>query len=71
MVNNIRWKKGAKYEVQAFNGYWDMSVGSFFWNLIVIFFGTGNGFFVEKKVKKNEEKKYQLLSEHRVTDRHE
>ena len=34
-----------------------MSVGSFFWNLIVIFFGAGNGFFVEKNVKKKMKKK--------------
>ena len=28
--NNIRWKKGAKYEVQVLNGYLYMSVGIVF-----------------------------------------
>ena len=30
MVNKIRWKKGAKYEVQILNGCWDMTVGIVF-----------------------------------------
>ena len=29
-VNKVRWKKGAKYEVQILNGCWDMTVGIVF-----------------------------------------
>ena len=34
-VIQVRWKKGAKYELLERYGCWDMTVGIFFWNLIV------------------------------------